>query len=237
MWLRRIQCSSGNPSFKIPCWNIPISCYSWINVTSSKLNLRPGSSSEIISYLMVTGQMTLRARQIVRSDFALARSRLLLTSDPDLRKKFAAIQKEHSLELRPFYCHFTSVIDTQSTKLILMNGKPSWLTYAPGTGFIFSHPVQDMILRANLKKSSLMAWIELALLPVTRVSQRFHNRYSRRLATSIFNLPQSLFHDTSRSLCSHPCIVHHTTISVHLPVTNDCRTFDVLSATVALQTR
>jgi len=55
-----------------------------------------------------------------------------------LRKKFAGIQKEHSLEPRAFYCHFTSVIDTQSTKLILIN-------------------VQDMILRANLQKGSLLA--------------------------------------------------------------------------------
>ena len=43
---------------------------------------------------------------------------------PDLKKKFAGIQKDHSPEPRPFYCHFTSVIDTRSTKLILLSGRP-----------------------------------------------------------------------------------------------------------------
>lgn len=40
----------------------------------------------------------------------------------DLRKKFAGIQKEHSIQSRPFYCHFTSVTETKSTKHILSNG-------------------------------------------------------------------------------------------------------------------
>ncbi|KAH7910974.1 guanine nucleotide binding protein, alpha subunit [Hygrophoropsis aurantiaca] len=53
-----------------------------------------------------------------------------------LRKKFAALMKEHSPE-RPFYCHFTSVTDTKSTTLILQN-------------------VQDMIVRDNLKRSALV---------------------------------------------------------------------------------
>ncbi|KAH7922718.1 G-alpha-domain-containing protein [Leucogyrophana mollusca] len=53
-----------------------------------------------------------------------------------LRKKFAALMKEHSPE-RPFYCHFTSVTDTKSTTLILAN-------------------VQDMIVRDNLKRSALV---------------------------------------------------------------------------------
>ncbi|KAL4073560.1 guanine nucleotide binding protein, alpha subunit, partial [Scleroderma citrinum] len=53
-----------------------------------------------------------------------------------LKKKFAALMKEHSGD-RPFYCHFTSVTDMKSTSLILQN-------------------VQDVIVRDNLKRSALM---------------------------------------------------------------------------------
>ncbi|KAF8136929.1 guanine nucleotide binding protein, alpha subunit [Boletus edulis] len=53
-----------------------------------------------------------------------------------LRKKFAGLMKEHAGD-RPFYCHFTSVTDTQSTALILQN-------------------VQDVIVRDNLKRSALV---------------------------------------------------------------------------------
>ncbi|KAF8553366.1 guanine nucleotide binding protein, alpha subunit [Imleria badia] len=53
-----------------------------------------------------------------------------------LKKKFAGLMREHAGD-RPFYCHFTSVTDTQSTSLILQN-------------------VQDVIVRDNLKKSALV---------------------------------------------------------------------------------
>jgi hypothetical protein len=53
-----------------------------------------------------------------------------------LKKKFAGLMREHAGD-RPFYCHFTSVTDTRSTALILQN-------------------VQDVIVRDNLKKSSLV---------------------------------------------------------------------------------
>ncbi|KAG6334849.1 hypothetical protein ID866_4239 [Astraeus odoratus] len=53
-----------------------------------------------------------------------------------LKKKFAALMKEHAGD-RPFYCHFTSVTDTKSTTLILQN-------------------VQDVIVRDNLKRSALV---------------------------------------------------------------------------------
>ncbi|KZP15914.1 G-alpha-domain-containing protein [Athelia psychrophila] len=53
-----------------------------------------------------------------------------------LKKKFSGIHRDFSVEARPLYCHFTQVIDTKSTTLIL-------------------HSVQDMLLRGNLKKSSL----------------------------------------------------------------------------------
>lgn len=53
-----------------------------------------------------------------------------------LKKKFAALMKEHSGD-RPFYCHFTSVTDMKSTSLILQN-------------------VQDVVVRDNLKRSALM---------------------------------------------------------------------------------
>ncbi|KAI9460793.1 G-alpha-domain-containing protein [Boletus coccyginus] len=52
------------------------------------------------------------------------------------RKKFAGLMKEHAGD-RPFFSHFTSVTDTQSTSLILQN-------------------VQDIIIRHNLRKSALV---------------------------------------------------------------------------------
>ncbi|KAL0956245.1 hypothetical protein HGRIS_002399 [Hohenbuehelia grisea] len=54
-----------------------------------------------------------------------------------LRKKFAGIHKQCSPVARAYYCHFTSVTDTSSTSRILEN-------------------VQDMLLRQNLEKSSLV---------------------------------------------------------------------------------
>lgn len=41
----------------------------------------------------------------------------------DLKKKFSGIHRDFSVEARPLYCHFTQVIDTKSTKLILNSGK------------------------------------------------------------------------------------------------------------------
>jgi len=110
-----------------------------------------------ISYLMVAGQMILKVHRIVSRVFAFPALVLaLITNDSDLKKKFAGILKEHSQEPRPFYCHFTSVIDMQSTKLILVNGKPSQVLGTSDANLVI-HSVQDTILRANLKKSSLMA--------------------------------------------------------------------------------
>ncbi|KAH7882371.1 guanine nucleotide binding protein, alpha subunit [Phlebopus sp. FC_14] len=59
-----------------------------------------------------------------------------LYDELDLKKKFAALMKEHAGD-RPFYCHFTSVTDMKSTSLILEN-------------------VQDVIVRDNLKRSKLV---------------------------------------------------------------------------------
>ncbi|KAG6379714.1 guanine nucleotide binding protein, alpha subunit [Boletus reticuloceps] len=61
-----------------------------------------------------TCQFDFDFRLIVRDDDTLPST--------DLRKKFAGLMKEHAGD-RPFYCHFTSVTDTQSTALILQNGK------------------------------------------------------------------------------------------------------------------
>jgi len=54
-----------------------------------------------------------------------------------LRKKFAGLMREKSPVHRPFYCHFTAVTDTTSTKLILTN-------------------IRDMLMRKYLQESSLM---------------------------------------------------------------------------------
>ncbi|KAF8632876.1 hypothetical protein AX17_004724 [Amanita inopinata Kibby_2008] len=54
-----------------------------------------------------------------------------------LRRKFAAILKEHSPTKRVFYCHLTAVTDTKSTKLILYN-------------------LKEMLMRQNLTETSLL---------------------------------------------------------------------------------
>jgi hypothetical protein len=54
-----------------------------------------------------------------------------------LRRKFAAILRDHSPVQRQFYSHFTSVTDIKSTTTILQN-------------------VQEIVLRDNLSKSALM---------------------------------------------------------------------------------
>jgi len=54
-----------------------------------------------------------------------------------LRRKFHNIHQEHSPTARTFYSHFTSVTDTKTTGVILEN-------------------VTDMVVRANLKNSSLI---------------------------------------------------------------------------------
>ena len=105
---------------------------------------------------MVADQTILRVQHIVSGISPFQPLFSPLTGDSDLKKKFAGILKEHSLEPRPYYCHFTSVIDMQSTKLILTNGKP-WCSGTSDANLVVIHPVQDTILRANLKKSSLMA--------------------------------------------------------------------------------
>lgn len=53
-----------------------------------------------------------------------------------LRKKFAALMREHAND-RSLYCHFTSVTDMKQTSLILQN-------------------VQDVIVHDNLKRSALV---------------------------------------------------------------------------------
>ncbi|PPQ82540.1 hypothetical protein CVT25_007149 [Psilocybe cyanescens] len=56
----------------------------------------------------------------------------------DLRRKFGGILHERSPSPRVFYCHFTTVTDTKSTKLILTN-------------------LKDMLMRQNLLKTNLIA--------------------------------------------------------------------------------
>lgn len=55
-----------------------------------------------------------------------------------LRRKFSGILKEKSPLPRVFYCHFTTVTDTKSTKYILSN-------------------LKDMLMRDNLTKTNLIA--------------------------------------------------------------------------------
>ncbi|EPQ53454.1 G-alpha-domain-containing protein [Gloeophyllum trabeum ATCC 11539] len=54
-----------------------------------------------------------------------------------LRRKFAQIHKDHSVQKREFYAHFTSVVDIEATTKILAD-------------------VQDSILRANLRGTGLI---------------------------------------------------------------------------------
>ncbi|KAF8191193.1 guanine nucleotide binding protein, alpha subunit [Pholiota molesta] len=54
-----------------------------------------------------------------------------------LRRKFAGIMQEASSSPRIFYCHFTTVTDTKSTKYIISN-------------------LKDMLMRQNLVKTNLM---------------------------------------------------------------------------------
>ncbi|KAF8970379.1 guanine nucleotide binding protein, alpha subunit [Flammula alnicola] len=55
-----------------------------------------------------------------------------------LKRKFGGIMSECSLSPRIFYCHFTTVTDTKSTKYILSN-------------------LKDMLMRQNLLKTNLMS--------------------------------------------------------------------------------
>ena len=90
---------------------------------------------------MAIDQTTLRAQVHVslNSIVILAVMMMYVLPSTDLKKKFAGLMREHAGD-RPFYCHFTSVTvrqcvrsgecldficfqDTQSTALILQNGK------------------------------------------------------------------------------------------------------------------
>ncbi|RDB30446.1 Guanine nucleotide-binding protein G(i) subunit alpha-2 [Hypsizygus marmoreus] len=54
-----------------------------------------------------------------------------------LRKKFGGLLKEKSILPRPFYCHYTAVTDTKSTKKILLD-------------------VKDVLMRRNLADAALL---------------------------------------------------------------------------------
>ncbi|CCM00780.1 uncharacterized protein FIBRA_02822 [Fibroporia radiculosa] len=52
------------------------------------------------------------------------------TTSTYLRRKFAQIHQDRSPEPRPFYCHFTNVIDTKSTRLILADVQDTSTRYS-----------------------------------------------------------------------------------------------------------
>ncbi|KAJ7599276.1 guanine nucleotide binding protein, alpha subunit [Mycena floridula] len=108
----------------------------WTTIVSNKL-LR---DTNLILFLNKCDILKTKLASIKLKDYVVSygsRPNDFESASSYLRKKFAGILKENSPVPRMFYCHLTSVTNTESTKRVIAN-------------------VKDMLMRENLKGSTLM---------------------------------------------------------------------------------
>lgn len=152
---------------------------------------------------------------------------------PDLKKKFAGIQKDHSPEPRPFYCHFTSVIDTRSTKLILLSGRPwfslnafwCWAHAFPSSPrHDFTSQFEKELLNGMSRTKPLLSagHILMACVIVTVVNTRYSFHLLTILRASSHGPPQrnGLFYYQLMSHCRSSPDFHHCILRRRLCCTN-----------------